>query len=110
MATSLEDRRNQLERRQKYLTMRLENIEDELDDAPNPDWEENAAESESDEVLEDLGNSGQTELRAIEAALARMDEGEYGYCVECGDAISEERLDVLPHTPFCKKHAPGKKG
>lgn len=108
MAKSLEERRAQLEKRQKYLVLRLENIEDELDDTPDPDWEEQAAASESDEMLEDLGNSGQTELRAIEAALARMDAGDYGVCVTCGEDISEERLDVLPHTPFCKDHAPGR--
>ena len=74
MAKSLEERRAQLEKRQKYLVLRLENIEDELDDTPDPDWEEQAAASESDEMLEDLGNSGQTELRAIEAALALISE------------------------------------
>jgi len=107
MAKSLEDRRVELERRRKYLVLRLENIEDELDEPANPDWDENAAESEQDEVLEDLGVHGQDEIKAIDAALTRMDEGEYGDCVVCGDAISEDRLDVLPHTPFCKRHAPG---
>lgn len=107
MSVSIEERRKTLETRRKYLVNRLENIEGELEDAPNPDWDENAAESEQDEVLEDLGIAGQDEIRAIDAALARMEEGEYGACVTCGEDISEERLNVLPHTPFCKRHAPG---
>jgi len=35
-----------------------------------------------------------------------MAEGEYGYCTVCGEKISEERLDLLPATPFCRNHAP----
>ncbi len=64
-----------------------------------------ATEREGDEVLEDLGQSAQTELRMIEAALVRIEEGEYGYCVTCGEKISEERLDLIPATPFCAEHA-----
>ncbi len=102
---SIDERRYTLERRKKYLTNRLENIEDELDDRPDPNWSENAQAAEDDEVLEDLGLAGQDEIRAIDAALVRMDEGTYGECVTCGEPISEERLDILPYTPFCKVHA-----
>ena len=31
-------------------------------------------------------------LHKIEEALARLDEGTFGYCFECGDEISERRL------------------
>lgn len=34
------------------------------------------------------------ELRRIEAAFRRIDEGEYGYCGECGEAISSKRLEI----------------
>ena len=36
----------------------------------------------------------QLERAKIAAALARLDEGEYGWCVECGSEISARRLDV----------------
>ncbi|MEM8539672.1 MAG: TraR/DksA C4-type zinc finger protein [Pseudomonadota bacterium] len=102
---SISDRQHSLERRKEYLTNRLENIEDELDDAPDPNWSENAQASENDEVLEDLGLAGQDEIRAIDAALQRIEDGTYGICVICGELISQERLDVVPYTPFCKEHA-----
>lgn len=41
------------------------------------------------------------ELRRIEAALERLAEGEYGWCVECGEAIEEKRLEVDPAAPRC---------
>ena len=33
-------------------------------------------------------------LRLIAAALSRLDEGEYGYCMSCGIDIPEKRLAV----------------
>ncbi|WP_421788965.1 TraR/DksA family transcriptional regulator [Hyphobacterium sp.] len=41
------------------------------------------------------------ELRRIEAALKRLDEGEFGDCVECGEAIAEKRLKSDPAAPRC---------
>ncbi|WP_375200872.1 TraR/DksA family transcriptional regulator [Hyphococcus sp.] len=35
-----------------------------------------------------------SELRKIEAALSRLDEGEYGYCAECDEAIAPKRLEI----------------
>ncbi|MCP3969401.1 MAG: TraR/DksA family transcriptional regulator [Rhodobacteraceae bacterium] len=37
----------------------------------------------------------------IEAALVRMDEGEFGYCSECGEDIPIKRLDLDPTVPTC---------
>jgi len=97
----LKDRREQLEQRLADLDTRLHEIEDELDSHQSKDWEELATEREGDEALEALGVSGQAEMQQIKAALARMDVGEYGYCVKCGAQIREARLDLLPFTPFC---------
>lgn len=102
---SLDTRREELLARKAQLTERMQQIAGELDAHEAKDWEEMATEREGDEVLEDLGTAAQTELRMIEAALARMDEGEYGYCVTCGEQIAEERLDLIPATPFCAAHA-----
>ncbi len=41
------------------------------------------------------------ELARIEAALGRMDEGEYGCCVKCDEEIAIERLKVAPASPMC---------
>jgi DnaK suppressor protein len=41
-------------------------------------------------------------LHKIEEALARLEEGSYGNCFECGDEISERRLRALPFAVRCK--------
>ncbi len=91
-----------LETRLAELQERLHEIDEALDSHQSKDWEELATEREGDEVLEQMGSSGKVEIGKIQAALARMDEGEFGYCVSCGDEIAAERLDVVPHTPFCR--------
>lgn len=57
--------RDILNARVKELDKRLHEIEDELDSHQSKDWEELAVEREEDEVLEGLGNSGQTEIAMI---------------------------------------------
>ncbi|MBD3787570.1 MAG: TraR/DksA family transcriptional regulator [Sphingomonadales bacterium] len=103
--TPLDTRKAQLETRRAQLNGRLDQITEEFGEHAEKDWAEMATEREGDEVLADLGTAAQVELRAIEAALARIAAGEYGYCVTCGEPISEERLDLLPATPFCRLHA-----
>lgn len=95
-------RKTQLETRLADLTARLKGIDAELDSHNAQDWEDLATERESDEVLEDLGQAGQAEIRQIEAALGRIAEDEYGFCTKCGSEIGDERLNLLPHTPFCR--------
>lgn len=41
-------------------------------------------------------------LNKINEALARLEEGRYGMCFECGDEISEARLRALPFAVRCK--------
>ncbi len=48
----------------------------------------------------------QSRLRAT-AALSRMEQGEYGYCINCGDQIAAGRLDFDPTIPNCVTCARG---
>ena len=40
-------------------------------------------------------------INRIKAALNRIKEGEYGFCLNCGDEIAVKRLDIDPTTPTC---------
>ena len=41
------------------------------------------------------------QLRQIEAALARLDDDEYGYCQACGELIDPRRLEFDPTALLC---------
>lgn len=43
----------------------------------------------------------QRALADIDAALARLEDGTYGYCQRCGRPIPRERLEALPATAYC---------
>lgn len=104
---TIAERKRQLLARLGELDARFQDIEAELESHNGlKDWEDLATEHEEDEVLEEIGRSGQNELKRIFAALKRIDAGKYGICTVCAEPISEERLDLLPDTPFCRNCAP----
>lgn len=45
------------------------------------------------------------ELQRIEAAFARIDDGEYGFCERCGDEIPDKRLTIDPSVTVCVRCA-----
>ena len=47
------------------------------------------------------------ELRKIDAALARIDAGDYGWCARCGEEIADKRLRLDPAVPVCIDCAQG---
>ena len=42
-----------------------------------------------------------TEMQAIKNALLRLEEGEYGYCDDCGEDIPAKRLELNPTAVRC---------
>ncbi len=46
-----------------------------------------------------------TEIRRLKAALERLERGEYGDCLECGEAIAEARLSADPAATLCMECA-----
>ena len=51
----------------------------------------------------DIGSKEQQLLNQIENALTMIEEGTYGKCEECEDAISFERLKAVPFARLCIK-------
>ena len=43
----------------------------------------------------------QVQLKAVEAALRRVEADDYGLCQECGDYIKTQRLEFDPTTRLC---------
>ncbi len=42
-----------------------------------------------------------TKIRLVEAALARMETGEFGQCLECDEPIAPARLRAVPWASYC---------
>lgn len=51
----------------------------------------------------DLKKKLSHDLELVEAALTRIHDGTYGVCLRCKNAISSERLMVLPEAELCNE-------
>ncbi len=71
-----------------------------LESENHPDIADRAS-SESDRAIELRARDRQRKLIAkIDSALAHIEDGSYGYCVETGEPISLRRLDARPIATF----------
>ncbi|HWH34493.1 MAG TPA: TraR/DksA C4-type zinc finger protein [Acidimicrobiales bacterium] len=74
-------------------------------DGEGMDFDENFA--DSGQVAAEKGehrvlfNSLQDALVDVDRALAKLDDGTYGRCENCGADIAEARLEAMPATRYC---------
>jgi RNA polymerase-binding protein DksA len=72
------------------------NMANEVGDAGDASTAAEQADLRNSQIERDVN-----ELRAIEAALARFEEGTYGKCTRCGGDIAEARLHANPAAERC---------
>jgi len=53
------------------------------------------------EFLFELGNGDRRLLKEVTAALQKIEDGSFGSCERCGEAIADKRLDALPFARYC---------
>src|SRR5436190_14677008 len=53
------------------------------------------------EFFFELGNGDRRLLRDVVAALQKIDNGSFGECERCGEAIADKRLEALPFARYC---------
>jgi DnaK suppressor protein len=94
-----------LEAQLAELEERLERIERDLAEPPDPDSSERAVQMEDDASLEGQAALVSNEIASVRRALERIDDGSYGECVNCGEDISEGRLQARPEAALCIKCA-----
>ena len=102
---NIDDRKAQIDARIAELTTQMRKISDDLDQPLPAHLEDQAIDLEDDEVLERLGQANGQELRLLNDALKRIADGAYGICGECGDDISQARLDAVPYAMICRNCA-----
>lgn len=105
-----------LEEAKKTLEAKKANLEARLSEAAKkedgeryatrfPDYgddEESAvSEVEDYDTNVDIENNLSKDLRATNAALKRIGEGNYGICLKCGQQIEPKRLEAYPAAAIC---------
>lgn len=97
-------RREELQTRASKASADLRHESDPL----SADFAEQVTQRETDDVLGAISESAQQELRLLQAALRRLEEGRYTTCAVCGEPIEEERLQAVPYTDRCRTCAEGR--
>src|SRR5215216_5197118 len=94
-----------IERRNQLLNMveRTEDYGREADREVSQDPADKASNSYTKELLFSQSTNERNTLRLIQEALARITEGSYGECINCGEDIQPKRLDAIPWAPYCIK-------
>lgn len=96
-----------LRERDQYLHALIEELAAAQNHPRQSQIEDMAEAKEGDEVLHGREMAAREELAEVHKALGRLEEGSYGLCLECGEAISPERLEAVPYTSLCKQCATG---
>jgi RNA polymerase-binding protein DksA len=102
----LEDERRRITDAIEYLASENPgNMQDELGElggrGPDNHLGDMATVTFDRELDEGLGEGAQQTLAQIDRALARLDEGSFGVCEQCGKEIPEERLRARPWATLC---------
>jgi DnaK suppressor protein len=81
------------------MELEAEEAEDSFDQEVNEeDLAATQAEAEQEEALIEAAQHRKSEA---EAALARLEGGTYGICIDCGEKIAEARLEFRPEASRC---------
>ena len=91
----LTDRRQELEKEIKEL------LQEKFSDDQVQDAGDQALSTSMENLKTSLQSTKLEEFRRIEQALAMIEEGTYGICVDCHTPISEKRLKSFPNAARC---------
>lgn len=71
------------------------------DRSPDPNTAEGGSLAFELEMELSLAKNAEDLLSKVHEAIGRIEDGTYGNCAECGQAIPVARLDVLPYAKLC---------
>lgn len=75
--------------------------EEETTDELTQDIADKAVSSYTREFLYSLNDTERNTLIQIDQALGRIEDGVFGFCMNCGVPMSEKRLNAVPWAPHC---------
>lgn len=104
-----ETAKTELQRRRRVILETARRAAAELDALRaaerDPEFEEGAQTEHEAFTLARLGEAQRRELLHIDAAMARLEAGEYGVCRDCDQEIDPRRLAALPYAVLCTECA-----
>lgn len=74
-----------------------------IDDSEMPDPVDLAVNNYSKNVMLSVSENDSRQLVLINDALTRLDDDEYGYCLNCEEEIVFKRLNAVPWAKYCLK-------
>ncbi|MEW6129447.1 MAG: TraR/DksA family transcriptional regulator [Acidobacteriota bacterium] len=84
------------------MVERTEDYGREADREISQDPADKASNSYTKELLFSQSTNERNTLKLIEEAIDRVDNGDYGDCLNCGNEIQAKRLDAIPWAPYCR--------
>ena len=74
----------------------------EIVDAMDPkDLADVASDDIDRKMIEAIGSQELKRLKMIDAALTRIQQGKYGFCIKCNKKIPQPRLEAIPYAVMC---------
>ena len=81
--------------------MEAEAYSRERDSEATQDPADMAANAYTKELLFSMSANDRHLLELIDEALVRIEDGEYGKCIHCGEPVQEKRLEAVPWARHC---------
>jgi len=99
---ALTERRDELRAEYQQTVNEINELQrDRLTDSAGDDQADTGTKTFEREQEITLANSILERITQVERALERLDEGHYGWCERCGNAIPVERLAAFPSATLC---------
>jgi len=100
--TALSERRDELKAEYDVTMSEIAEAQrDRLTDSAGDDQADTGTKTFEREQEISLANNLRERVGQVERALDRLDDGQYGWCEKCGNAIPIERLAAFPSATLC---------
>lgn len=90
-----------LDRKALLTNMLTQSTHEQVSDSTIQDSGDEVLSLSMEKLKNSLEQNEIDELRFIDDAMMRLDKGEYGYCIDCEEPISEKRLEHSPYAARC---------
>lgn len=99
--TQLKDIKERLRGEREQLITKLKGSDLSVDDSETPDPVDLAVRNYSKNVQLAVSENESRQLTFIDEALVRLEDDEYGSCLNCEKVINPKRLAAIPWARYC---------